>query len=187
MNAMDAARTLFILAALVQLVAWTIVALRPRAAGDPSVPAVSPGAVLHYGPVLRWFAAAVAFAIPALLIAAMLLIPFPQLTRLALLGVNLLVLGFIGGFLLVATQRTRIVVHDQGVVGQSPFRPRREFTWGEIHQVTYSALDHCLILHGSGRRTIRASLFLVGIHELTRAIKQHLSADRYASAIKRLR
>lgn len=180
---MDAARTFFIVAAVIQLLAWTIVLIKPPATASPA----APGVVLHYGLGLRTFGVAVAFLIPVLLIGAMLLIPFPQLGRLTLLGVNLLVLGFVGGILLVTTQRTRIVVTDQGVVGHSPWRPRRDFTWSEILQVTYSLADHCLILHAGGRRKIRASMFLVRVGELTRAIKAHLPADRYASAVRRLK
>jgi hypothetical protein len=114
------------------------------------------------------------------------MLTFPPDPRLALLGANLLILGVIGGVVLLETQKTRIAITDAGVVGRSPWRRTRELSWSEIRSVTYSAVDHCLILHGSGRRKIRASLFLVNIGELTRAIKEKVPADRYASAIRRL-
>jgi hypothetical protein len=173
---MEAARTLFVIAALIELVLWAIVALKPA-------PEPAGKAVLRYGRKLRWFGLAVAFLIPMLLIAFVLLIPAPPLGR----SVTLLVLGLIGGVLLLETQKTRIAVTDAGVVGYSPWRRLRDFAWSDIQGVTYSVVDHCLILHGTGRRTIRASLFLVNIGDLTRAIKEKLPADRYASAIRRLK
>src|SRR5688572_15823259 len=100
---MDAARTWFIIIGVVELLLWALAALRPVA-----VPAA--GALLQYGSKLRWFGLAVAFVIPTILIAAMLIIPFPQTGRLMLLGANLAVLGLVGGVLLLETQRTRIVV-----------------------------------------------------------------------------
>jgi len=177
---MDPARTFFILAALIQLVIWAIVIFRP--VKDP------PGrVVLRYGPILRGFGICVAFAIPLLLIAAMLSYLFSSLGHLVFLGGSLLVLGLIGGVLLLETQITRIAVADHGVVGRSPWRPLRNFNWGDIRTVSYSTLDHCLILHGPKRYAIRASLYLIHIADLSRAIKENLPGDRYASVIKRLK
>jgi hypothetical protein len=176
---MDAAQTWFVIIGVAELLLWALAALRPV-----RIPAA--GTVLQYGAKLRWFGLAVALLIPTILIAAMLLIPFPHTGRLVLLGVNLAVLGLVGGVLLLETQRSRIVVNDSGVVGVSPWRRTHSFSWSEIHAVTYTPLDHCLILHATGGRRIRASLYLRGIEELTRSIKHKLPADRYASAVKRL-
>jgi hypothetical protein len=174
---MDAARTWFVIAALIELVLWAIVALRP--VPEPA------GKVLRYGRKMRWFGLAAAFLIPMLLITMML--ASPQTGWLKLFGANLLVMGLIAGVPLLETQKTRIAVTDAGVVGYSPWRRPRDFAWSDIQGVTYSVVDHCLILHGTGRRTIRASLFLVNIGELTRAIKEKVPADRYASAIRRFK
>ena len=176
---MDAAQTWFIIIGVVELLVWALAALRP-------VAMPTAGAVLQYGSKLRWFGLGVAFACPTVLIATMLIRPFPGIGWILLVGSNLAVLGLVGGVLLLETQRTRVIVNDQGVVGVSPWRRTHSFAWSEIHAVTYAPVDHCLILHGNGGRRIRVSLYLNNIQELTQAIKQKLSADRYASAVKRL-
>ncbi len=177
---MEPQRLLLVAAAVVQLALWLVFA------GRYKLPAAGPGAaVLHYGWKLRLLGLTIAFAIPLLTI--LFFVKMPDLRTSPLpIGITFLVCGFAGGMLLMETQGVHIIVSNEAVVSMSPWRRRREWRWHEIEQVTFSRLHSSLVLRGPRQDTIRASLFLVGIGDLARAILRHVSGNKCAAARKTL-
>ena len=173
---MDTQRLILVGAAVVQLALWLVLAGRNR------TPPASPGTVvLHYGWKLRLLGLCVAFAIPMLII-LLLAATTRQTGQVLPIGVLLLLAGFAGGILLVETQGLYVVVTESGILGISPWRPRREWRWDQIEQVSYSRANRWLTLRGPQQQVIRASFYLVNIRELAQAVLRHVAGSRCTPA-----
>ena len=176
---MDKVRLIFVTAAVVQLTLWLMLAGRYK---TPVAPAG--GLVLRYGWKLRVLGLCIAFAIPMLLIVVLSITSTISQGPVIRVSVTLLVLGFVGGWLLVETQGVHLIVTDASLVSVSPWRRRREWRWSEIERVEYSPMNRWLLQHGPRQEAIRASLYLVGINDLARAILKHVSGPKCAPARK---
>ena len=161
---------LFLAVAVALFLFWNLTALVPRRA----VKAGNVIAVLRYGRALRLFALTVALAIPTLLAILMLRTPWVDPQRLLLAGGTLTVLSLLGGALLLEVERVVITVTDDGLIGDSPWRRRRELRWPEIERITYSGVNRWYAVVGRDGRTIRASAFLVGLPTLLQALQERV-------------
>ena len=176
---MDNVRLIFVAAAVVQLTLWLMLA------GRYKTPAAPPGGfVLRYGWKLRLLGLCIAFAIPMLLIVVLSITSSIAQAPVIRMSVTLLVLGFVGGWLLVETQGVHVIVTDATLASVSPWRRRREWRWSEIERIEYSTLNRWLVLRGPRQEAIRASLSLVGIDDLARAILKQVAGPKYAPARK---
>jgi hypothetical protein len=177
---MDPQRLFIVAAAVVQLALWLVFAGRYKR------PAAAPGTtVLHYGWKLRLLGLTIAFVIPMLTIVFFATAPGRHASPLPI-GITFLLCGCAGGALLLETQGVHLIVSSESVVSMSPWRRRLEWRWREIERVTWSRAHWSLVLHGPRQETIRASLFLVGIGELARAILRHVSGNKCIPARKML-
>ena len=177
---MDPQRLFFVAAAVVQFALWLVFAGRYKT--PASMPSVT---VLRYGGGLRLFSLAVAFAVPTWTIVFFAMAPGQRASPVPI-GITFLVCGFVVGILMMETQGAYLIVADNTITSLSPWRRRREWRWHEIEQVTFSRLHWSLELHGPRQEVVRASLFLVGIGDLARAILRHVSGIKCAPARKLL-
>jgi hypothetical protein len=177
---MDPQRLFFVAAAVAQFALWLVFAGRYK----PPAPTAG-STVLRYGGALRLFSLAFAFAVPVGTVVIFAVVRGNDASPIPL-GITLLVCGFVVGILMMETQGVFMIVADDKIISLSPWRRRREWRWHEIEQVTFSRLHWSLELHGPRQETIRASLFLVGIGDLARAILRRVSGIKCAPARKRL-
>ena len=161
---------LFLSLAVALFLFWTAVALVPRRA----VKAGNVLAELRYGRTLRLFALVVALAIPTLTAVLMWVTAWHGTQRLLLAGVSLTGLSLLGGALLLEVERVVLTITADGLIGDSPWRRRREIRWSEIARVTYSSLNRWYAITDSAGRTIRASAYLVGLPVLLHALRERV-------------
>jgi hypothetical protein len=176
---MTETRLLFVLAALVELAAWVLIALRFRLPKP-----VAGETLLHYGFKLRVFALVVAFGIPLGLIYLMAATPIADIRGSTLIGATALAAGAIGGALLAETQGVHMLLTQAGIVSASPWRRRCELAWSAIVRVGYSKINQWMIVRAQGKPPIRASMHLVNIRQLAQLLRQRVAADRLAPAAK---
>lgn len=160
-------------AAAALILAWFYLARRPA-------PAALPGeTVLSYRLSLRVFAWLTALAIPSLLIAIM--VSGRSFLNPLLLGGVMLGLGFLGGLLLLETERTRFMVSTTGLRSFSPWRGPREIRWREVDKVTFSGPNRWFVLT-AGAMKIRVSCLLAGVKTFAAKVQEHVAAERRVEA-----
>jgi hypothetical protein len=159
------------------LLCWLFLALR-----GPALAAPAGGVVLRYRSFLRVFAWVVALGIPALVIFLMVRVPVRDTADPWWAGALMLGFGVLDGLLLLETERTEVALSEQGIKGVSPWRGQREFSWGQVGEVSFSGLNRWFVvrdLHGSA---IRVSLFMDDVRRFVAEVKKHVPADKYVRA-----
>jgi len=154
---------------------WLAVALTRRR--PPATPGIL--AELHYGRFLRLFALVIALIIPALMAYVVWFLPWIGPEHLVIAGGAFSCMSVLGGLLLLETEKVRLYVAGDRLVGLSPWRRRREIAWHDVQDVSYSRLNRWFVITGPGGRRIRASRSLVGLPVLLAAIREKVPADRW--------
>lgn len=161
------------------ILCWLFLATRGGrlAAGQGAV-------VVRYRPFLRIFAWLVALGIPTLAIALMVRAPVRERADPWWAGALMLALGLLGGLLLLETERTEIVLSEDGIRGTNAWRGERHIAWGQVAEVSFSALNRWFVFRSLQGETIRVSLFMGDMPRFVAQIKKHLPADKYAKATR---
>jgi hypothetical protein len=164
-------RLLFLAAAAALGCLWLAVALSRRRQPKNLVAF----AELRYSRPLRLFALIIALAIPALMGYVISRDIWINQRYLSAAGSAFLIMSWLGGLLLLETERACIYLTDDAIVGYSPWRLRRDIRWDEIHQVSYSALNRWFVIVGP-TGVIRASRSLVGLPALLAELQKRAPA-----------
>jgi len=121
-----------------------------------------------------------------------LLLPIPGFALLIIGPVNNVAtwacVGYVVGFGLLAVYAildaflTRVAVASEGIVTSTAWRGINSLAWDEVREITFSGANKWFVIRGMKGRTIRISLFLVGITEFEKAVRSRLSLERYQKA-----
>ncbi len=165
-----------LLGAAVAYVAFALIAGRQLSPIEP-VPGLE---ILHHGKFMRGFALFLAL-IPAALVVLAFIFSDEKEAAWALL-VLLLFVSILISLMLLETFRVRLVISNEGVQLDSPWRGRIFIHWDEVVEVQFSQACLWFILLSTDGRVIRASLYLGRIVELVRAFRLHVPKVRWENA-----
>jgi hypothetical protein len=87
----------------------------------------------------------------------------------------------IGGQFLVLESLTIVVAGPEGLDAWSPWSARRQVSWEDVREVTFSFLGPHFTIHSAVKR-IRVSTSMCGIREFKKMLKAQLSESIYLKA-----
>ena len=173
---MTTLQTTYVLLAAGFILLWlAFAALEPRKVEAPNA-----GAVLRYGVVLRILALVLALGPP--LVMAYMVWAFPRRDAMVhLTGLSSLATSVFGGLLLLEVNARANHGKRQGLTRSSPWTSPLTLKWADVENVHYSAVNRWFVVASAGQ-TIRVSRYLGGIGAFVAAVRQHVPAERCASA-----
>lgn len=164
-----------IVAAVVYLL-WAVLVLLPL---GPIQPVTDPVVVRH-GWVMRGLAILCAF-VPAAIVVLAVVTDASGPDIYAIIGL-IVFMSLLVSLLLLEAARVRLVVSEEGVQLDSPWRRQRFMRWEDVFEVRYSQSAQWFILYGKDGGKIRASTWLDGIMALVRGFRKHLPKVIYENA-----
>lgn len=181
---METAQILFLTAALALALFWIGVALTGRRRASTRMMVA---AELHYGRFLRLFALVTALCVVTLTGYVVSEVRWRSLEQLCAAAGAFLALSGLGGLLLLETEKTRLYLTEDALIGESPWRRRRVIRWDEVQRVRYSGINRWFIIEGPAGQTIRVSRYLVGLPQLLAALqtKAHARCSAQVQAMLR--
>jgi hypothetical protein len=164
-----------IVAAVVYLV-WAVLVLLPL---GPIQPVTDPVVVRH-GWLIRGLAILCAF-VPAAIVVLAFVTDASGPDIYAIIGL-IVFMSLLVSLLLLEAVRVRLVVSEEGVQLDSPWRGQRFMRWEDVLEVRYSESAQWFILYSKDGRKLRASTWLDGIIALVRGFREHLPRVIYENA-----
>jgi hypothetical protein len=156
-----------IVAAVVYLV-WAVLVLLPL---GPIQPVTDPVVVRH-GWLMRGLAILCSF-VPAAIVVLAFVTDAQGEDIYAIIGL-IVFMSLLVSLLLLEAVRVRLVVSDEGVQLDSPWRGQRFIFWKDVSEVRFSQSAHWFILYARDGRKIRASTWLAGVIALVHGFRKHL-------------
>ena len=167
---------------VVAMVAWL------QSEARSSLPVVSPSGDLELRHGRRYLGLSIGCALggPALLLLVLWEAPPPTGFDWLPFVLMVLLLAFMGPWMLVDAVRSRVRVSGDGVAAASAFYANRFLRWSQIDRVGYNFFCSCFVLRASGVPPIRVSRYLLGIDGLLQHLRAKVSPDRYTAFARRM-
>jgi hypothetical protein len=137
---------------------------------------------MRYSLALRIMGWLLGIVVPIGFVVLLFIIPFEKPNDAWIAGGMLAFFTLLGGFLLIETQRFRVIVSDEGIESFSPWRPKRVLSWDEITSVKHYSNTSFFVFRGRGGTRIRMPLWLTGLDVVVEKAQEHLDPSVLAGA-----